>query len=70
MMLQVINFDFPATMDEYLSRLGRVSRMGAQGSSISFVNRTSSKEVLQQLVVHLETTGASIPWELRRLLEG
>ena len=34
---QVINFDIPESVEEYVHRIGRTSRMGRPGTAITFV---------------------------------
>ena len=34
---QVINFDIPQSVEEYVHRIGRTSRMGRPGTAITFV---------------------------------
>lgn len=41
---QVINFDFPATSDDYLHRVGRTGRAGHKGTAISFVTPNEVRE--------------------------
>jgi hypothetical protein len=40
-MRQVVNFDMPPTVDEYIHQVGRVGRMGAAGRAVTFINETS-----------------------------
>ena len=34
----VINFDIPATYDDYIHRIGRTGRANKQGTALTFVN--------------------------------
>ncbi|KAF8081794.1 hypothetical protein N665_0866s0002 [Sinapis alba] len=60
---QVIVFDMPDTMKEYIHVIGRASRMGDQGSAILFVNE-ESRNLFPDLVVALKSCGAAIPKQL------
>lgn len=35
----VVNFDMPPSMDEYVHQVGRVGRLGQQGTAITFINK-------------------------------
>ena len=35
---EVINFDMPNTIDEYIHQVGRAGRLGSEGFAISFIN--------------------------------
>ncbi len=41
----VLNFDLPATSDDYVHRIGRTARAGALGHAITFALRDESREV-------------------------
>ncbi|XP_063433456.1 probable ATP-dependent RNA helicase DDX56 [Mytilus trossulus] len=41
----VINFDFPATVDTYIHRVGRTARGDNQGTALSFVNMKEMKSL-------------------------
>ncbi|KAK8793471.1 hypothetical protein WA158_004830 [Blastocystis sp. Blastoise] len=45
----VINFDFPASSDAYLHRVGRAGRFGTKGYSISFIASEDDKKVLTEI---------------------
>ncbi|CAL0302583.1 unnamed protein product [Lupinus luteus] len=60
---QVIVFDMPNSIKEYVHQIGRASRMGDEGQSIVFVNG-ENKNVLAELVDVLKSGGAAIPREL------
>ncbi|CAN6801218.1 unnamed protein product [Brassica oleracea] len=63
---QVIVFDMPNTIKEYIHVIGRASRMGDQGSAILFVNE-ESRNLFPDLVVALKNCGAAIPKQLTSL---
>ncbi|CAH9106649.1 unnamed protein product [Cuscuta epithymum] len=60
---QVIVFDMPNSIKEYVHQIGRASRMGEEGESIVFVNE-ENKKLFPDLVDTLKSSGASIPPEL------
>ncbi|XP_039143898.1 DEAD-box ATP-dependent RNA helicase 41 [Dioscorea cayenensis subsp. rotundata] len=60
---QVIIFDMPNSMEEYIHQIGRASRMGEEGSAIVFINE-EDKKLFKELVQNLKSVGAAIPREL------
>lgn len=60
---QVIVFDMPNSMKEYVHQIGRASRMGEDGTSMVFVNE-ENKKLFPELVELLKSSGAPIPSEL------
>ncbi|XP_016198582.1 DEAD-box ATP-dependent RNA helicase 41 isoform X1 [Arachis ipaensis] len=60
---QVIVFDMPNSIKEYIHQIGRASRMGGEGEAIVFVNE-ESKNVFADLVDVLKSGGAAVPREL------
>ncbi|CAA6659684.1 unnamed protein product [Spirodela intermedia] len=60
---QVIIFDMPNSIEEYIHQVGRASRMGEKGSAIIFVNE-DDKRLLKELVQVLRSSGAAVPREL------
>ncbi|XP_076895264.1 DEAD-box ATP-dependent RNA helicase 41-like [Bidens hawaiensis] len=60
---QVIVFDMPNSIKEYVHQIGRVSRMGVEGSSILFVNE-ENRNVFLELVGILKSSGAAVPLEI------
>lgn len=46
----VINYDFPSDIDNYVHRIGRTGRAGRKGVATAFVNETSNKHALEDLV--------------------
>ncbi len=41
----VINYDLPGTKEDYIHRIGRTGRAGAEGNAISFVNEDDFREM-------------------------
>lgn len=60
---QVIVFDMPNSIKEYVHQIGRASRMGEEGKAFVFVNE-ENKNVFPELVEILKSSGAAIPREL------
>lgn len=60
---QVILFDIPNSIDEYIHQVGRASRMGEEGMAVVFVNE-EDRRIFKELVQVLKTAGAPIPREL------
>ncbi|KAJ6805670.1 DEAD-box ATP-dependent RNA helicase 41 [Iris pallida] len=60
---QVIIFDMPNSMQEYVHQVGRASRMGEKGTSIVFVNGEDHK-LFREFVQNLKSAGAAVPREL------
>ncbi|KAL2507912.1 DEAD-box ATP-dependent RNA helicase 41 [Forsythia ovata] len=60
---QVIVFDMPTSIKEYVHQIGRASRMGEEGTSIVLVNE-ENKKLFPELVDILNSSGAAIPREL------
>uniref|UniRef100_A0ACD5Z5D5 Uncharacterized protein n=1 Tax=Avena sativa TaxID=4498 RepID=A0ACD5Z5D5_AVESA len=60
---QVILFDMPNSIDEYVHQIGRASRMGEEGMAIVFVNDEDMK-LFRELAQVLKTAGAPIPRQL------
>ncbi|WVZ13542.1 hypothetical protein V8G54_011108 [Vigna mungo] len=60
---QVIVFDMPNSIKEYVHQIGRASRMGEEGEGIVFVNE-ENKNVFADLIDVLKSGGAAVPREL------
>lgn len=60
---QVIVFDMPNSIKEYVHQIGRASRMGVEGNSIVFVNE-ENKKLFPELIGILKASGAVIPREI------
>ncbi|KAG9441753.1 hypothetical protein H6P81_017607 [Aristolochia fimbriata] len=60
---QVVIFDMPSSIKEYVHQIGRASRFGEEGSAIAFVNE-DDKNLFRELVEILKASGAPVPREL------
>ncbi|XP_040841351.1 probable ATP-dependent RNA helicase DDX59 isoform X2 [Ochotona curzoniae] len=59
----VVNFDMPSSMDEYVHQVGRVGRLGQQGTAITFINN-NSKRLFWDVVKRVKPTGSLLPPQL------
>lgn len=60
---QVIVFDFPSSIQEYIHMIGRTSRLGQPGSAMVFIDN-ESKALFKDFVGLLRSSGTAIPREL------
>lgn len=60
---QVIVFDFPSSIQEYIHMIGRASRLRNPGSALVFVDN-ECKSLFKELVALLRASGTAIPREL------
>lgn len=60
---QVIVFDMPNSIKEYVHQIGRASRLGKEGKAIVFVNEENRK-MFAELVEILKSSGSAVPREL------
>ncbi|KAL6325471.1 hypothetical protein AAG906_023316 [Vitis piasezkii] len=60
---QVIVFDMPNSIKEYVHQIGRASRLGEEGTAILFLNE-ENRNLFPELVEILKSSGAAIPREL------
>jgi len=60
----VINFSFPLTVEDYVHRIGRTGRAGANGISHTFFHR-DDKSLSGELIGVLRAAKANIPEELK-----
>uniref|UniRef100_A0A8C5LDU2 RNA helicase n=1 Tax=Jaculus jaculus TaxID=51337 RepID=A0A8C5LDU2_JACJA len=59
----VVNFDMPASMDEYVHQVGRVGRLGQSGTAITFINN-NSKRLFWDIAKRVKPTGSILPPQL------
>ena len=57
---QVINFDLPNNIDDYVHRIGRTGRVGNIGHALSFVN-DKNRNITRELFELLSENGQEIP---------
>lgn len=62
----VVNFDFPATIEDYVHRVGRTGRAGAAGIAISFFTRNNAR-LANDLIDVLKESKQKIPDALFKL---
>lgn len=60
---QVIVFDMPNSIKEYVHLIGRASRLGEEGNAIVFINE-ENKKLFPEFVDILKSSGAVVPREL------
>ena len=60
----VINFNMPNTIEDYVHRIGRTGRAGAQGKAISFVSEEDLL-IVRDLISVLENSDQPVPRELQ-----
>uniref|UniRef100_A0A6P8HX19 RNA helicase n=1 Tax=Actinia tenebrosa TaxID=6105 RepID=A0A6P8HX19_ACTTE len=60
---QVINFDMPASIEEYIHQVGRAGRLGTSGWAVTFINN-QNKHLFLDLIETLSPLGVSLPSEL------
>ena len=58
--MQVVNYDLPANIDDYVHRIGRTGRAGNIGGALSFVNEKNAG-VVRELKELLEENGQEVP---------
>ncbi|XP_056133517.1 probable ATP-dependent RNA helicase DDX59 [Lampris incognitus] len=59
----VVNFDMPASMDEYVHQVGRAGRLGHRGTAITFLNN-NNKRLFLDVVNRVKPTGSILPPQL------
>jgi ATP-dependent RNA helicase DDX5/DBP2 len=62
----VVNYDFPATIADYIHRIGRTGRAGATGDSYSFITPQDGRKA-RDLIRVMEEAGQPVPHDLRSL---
>lgn len=64
----VVNYDMPATAEDYVHRIGRTGRAGATGAAHSFFT-TSNARLASQIIQVLQEAGQKVPEKLRSLAQ-
>lgn len=59
----VVNFDMPPSMDDYVHQVGRVGRLGQNGTAITFINN-SSRSLFWDIAKRVSPTGSILPPQL------
>ena len=62
---QVINFDMPSNMEDYVHRIGRTGRAGKAGLATSLLT-DDDEGIMAPLKAYLESTGSVVPDKLAR----
>ena len=65
----VINFDFPNSIEDYVHRIGRTGRAGAQGTAYTFFT-ADNQRVASALVQMLRDADHEVPVELQQMVGG
>ena len=63
----VVNFDFPGNIEDYVPRIGRTGRAGAEGEAYSFFTADKNK-MARELVAILREASQKIPSDLQALV--
>jgi len=63
---QVVNYDLPTNIDDYVHRIGRTGRAGNTGAALSFVNERNSG-VIRDLREMLDENGQDVPDWLKQM---
>jgi len=66
---QVVNFDLPDEIDEYIHRIGRTGRIGNKGKAISFFARDKDDNLARGLVKILSESDQTVPDWLEEVAE-
>ena len=65
----VVNFDMPSAIDDYVHRIGRTGRAGKKGAALSFVN-DRSRGLVRPLYELLMENGQEVPKWLSQMCAG
>ena len=57
----VINYDFPAKVDEYMHRVGRAGRFGTKGLAISFVSNDDEVQLMEEVQLRFAVDVPALP---------
>ncbi|KXS19782.1 putative ATP-dependent RNA helicase DDX41 [Gonapodya prolifera JEL478] len=63
----VINYDMPKEIEDYVHRIGRTGRSGKTGIATTFINRSSSEQILLDLKYLLKEAKQRVPPVLEAL---
>jgi probable ATP-dependent RNA helicase DDX4 len=66
---QVINYDLPDEIEEYIHRIGRTGRIGNKGKAISFFSRGRDEQLARALVKTLSDSEQVVPDWLEEVAE-
>ncbi|XP_065069500.1 uncharacterized protein LOC135694609 [Rhopilema esculentum] len=66
---QVVNYDLPQEIDEYVHRIGRTGRIGNQGRAISFFSKGKDEGLARSLVKVLSDANQVVPDWLEEVAE-
>lgn len=66
---QVINYDMPKTIDDYVHRIGRTGRAGNVGNALSMVN-DKNKNIIHDLVELLHQSNQKVPSWMTTMARG
>ena len=58
-----LNYDLPATADQYFHRVGRAGRFGTKGLAISFISSEQDQEVLATIEKRFQVGVPEFPAE-------
>jgi len=65
---QVVNYDLPTNIDDYVHRIGRTGRAGNTGSALAFVNEKNSS-IVRELRDLLEENQQEVPSWLNQMCQ-
>lgn len=60
-MTDVINYDLPSSIDDYVHRIGRTGRVGNLGAALSFYDPEKNHEIRDALVDILKSSEQEVP---------
>ncbi|KAL2332288.1 hypothetical protein Fmac_019869 [Flemingia macrophylla] len=65
----VMNYDFPGSLEDYVHRIGRTGRAGAKGTAYTFFAAANAK-FAEELITILEEAGQRVSPELAAMGRG
>ena len=66
---QVINFDLPSNIDDYVHRIGRTGRVGNVGHALSLMN-DKNRNIARELIELMQENDQEMPEWLERMSQG